>query len=103
MNPRPLTIVGGGLAGLTLGLALRQRGLPVTVIEAGRYPRHRVCGEFLSGHGQDVLAGLALLDACHAAGARLAETALFASPQRLGRVRTLPRPAIAASLCTTSA
>ena len=50
--PEHLTIVGGGLAGLTLGIGLRQRGVPVTVYEAGRYPRHRVCGEFISGRGQ---------------------------------------------------
>jgi len=43
---RPITIVGGGLAGLMLGNGLRQQGIPVTVWEAGHYPRHRVCGLF---------------------------------------------------------
>ena len=46
---KPITIVGGGLAGLTLGIGLRQCGVAVTVHEAGHYPRHRVCGEFISG------------------------------------------------------
>ncbi len=46
---REITIIGGGLAGLSLGVALRQRGIPVTVLEAGNYPRHKVCGEFISG------------------------------------------------------
>src|SRR5262245_8310982 len=46
---RVITIVGGGLAGLSLGIALRQRGDPVSLHEAGVYPRHRVCGEFISG------------------------------------------------------
>ena len=46
---KPLTIVGGGLAGLSLGVALRLRGVPVELHEAGSYPRHRVCGEFISG------------------------------------------------------
>ena len=45
---RAVTIIGGGLAGLTLGIGLRQRGVPVTISEAGDYPRHRVCGEFIS-------------------------------------------------------
>jgi flavin-dependent dehydrogenase len=45
----PIQIVGGGLAGLAAGLALRRAGVPVTVFEAGDYPRHRVCGEFISG------------------------------------------------------
>lgn len=44
-----ITIAGGGLAGLSLGVGLRKRGVPVVLHEAGRYPRHRVCGEFISG------------------------------------------------------
>ncbi|MFC7338462.1 NAD(P)/FAD-dependent oxidoreductase [Haloferula chungangensis] len=44
-----ITIAGGGLAGLSLGVGLRMRGVPVVLHEAGRYPRHRVCGEFISG------------------------------------------------------
>lgn len=46
---RPVTIAGGGLAGLSLGIALLRRGAGVTLHEAGKYPRHRVCGEFISG------------------------------------------------------
>jgi flavin-dependent dehydrogenase len=46
---RPIEIVGGGLAGLSLGLALRRAGVSVTLSEAGDYPRHRVCGEFITG------------------------------------------------------
>lgn len=42
-------IAGGGLAGLSLGIALRAKGVPVTIYEAGHYPRHRVCGEFICG------------------------------------------------------
>lgn len=41
-------IIGGGLSGLALGIALRRRGVPVTIHESGRYPRHRVCGEFIT-------------------------------------------------------
>ncbi|MEZ5277321.1 MAG: NAD(P)-binding protein [Opitutaceae bacterium] len=46
---RPIEIVGGGLAGLSLGCALQESGVETTIIEAGTYPRHRVCGEFISG------------------------------------------------------
>lgn len=48
-SPRPIEIIGGGLAGLSLGLALQRAGVPVTVFEAGTYPRHRVCGELITG------------------------------------------------------
>jgi hypothetical protein len=46
---KPVEILGGGLAGLSLGLALRRAGPPVVLHEAGDYPRHRVCGEFITG------------------------------------------------------
>jgi flavin-dependent dehydrogenase len=46
---RPIEIVGGGLAGLSLGTALARAGVPVSVHEALAYPRHRVCGEFIRG------------------------------------------------------
>lgn len=55
---KPITIVGGGLSGLALGIALRRRGIPVTLHDASVYPRHRVCGEFLSGVSGDVLESL---------------------------------------------
>jgi menaquinone-9 beta-reductase len=55
---KPITIVGGGLAGLTLGIFLRRENIPVTIHEASRYPRHRVCGEFLSGEGARILRGI---------------------------------------------
>jgi menaquinone-9 beta-reductase len=48
-HPHPVEIVGGGLSGLALGLALTRKGIPVTIFEAHHYPRHRVCGEFISG------------------------------------------------------
>lgn len=82
--PEPITIVGGGLAGLTLGIGLRQREVPVTIREAGHYPRHRVCGEFISGDGQRSLARLGLLAGLRAAGAQAVnQVAFFSGPSRL--------------------
>ena len=57
----PVSIAGGGLAGLSLGIALLQRGVSVTVNEAGKYPRHRVCGEFISGVTEQTLEKLGIL------------------------------------------
>ncbi|MCX8496044.1 MAG: FAD-dependent monooxygenase [Akkermansiaceae bacterium] len=59
---RKITIVGGGLAGLSLAVALRNREVAVTVLEAGTYPRHRVCGEFISGVSAETLATLGIND-----------------------------------------
>jgi len=52
---KPLNIAGGGLAGLVLGNLLTRAGVPTTVFEAGRLPRHRVCGEFICGRGAELL------------------------------------------------
>jgi flavin-dependent dehydrogenase len=59
---KPITIAGGGLAGLSLGIALQSRGVPVTLHEASAYPRHRVCGEFISGVSDETLAALGIAD-----------------------------------------
>lgn len=57
-----ITIAGGGLAGLSLASALLERDVLVTVIEAGDYPRHRVCGEFISGVSRETLQYLGIAD-----------------------------------------
>lgn len=58
----PITIAGGGLAGLSLGIALQSRGVSVTLHEASTYPRHRVCGEFISGVRDETLETLGIRD-----------------------------------------
>jgi flavin-dependent dehydrogenase len=92
-----VTIVGGGLAGLTLGIGLRQRGVPVTVWEAGRYPRHRVCGEFISGGGQNSRARLGLLEGLQRAGVGSAGSAAFFAGKEIVAARPLPEPALCVS------
>lgn len=41
-------IVGGGLAGLTSAIDLSLSGLDILVIEKDHYPKHKVCGEYVS-------------------------------------------------------
>lgn len=49
MNINPdVIIIGGGLAGLTSAIHLSKSGLNVTVIEKNDFPKHKVCGEYIS-------------------------------------------------------
>ncbi len=45
---------------MALASALRGRDVAVTVLEAGNYPRHRVCGEFISGVSAETLETLGI-------------------------------------------
>jgi len=97
MTPVPIEIVGGGLAGLSLGVALRRSGVPVTLFETGHYPRHRVCGEFITGLDAMTTArlGLApfLADALHHR-----EVAWFiGGGEQPARLQRLPLPALGLS------
>jgi 2-polyprenyl-6-methoxyphenol hydroxylase-like FAD-dependent oxidoreductase len=89
---KPITIIGGGLAGLTLGIGLRREGVPVTIWEAGSYPRHRVCGEFISGRGLQTLQRFGLLDEIQKQG-RNATTAAFFARDRSLFAHSLPQKA----------
>lgn len=92
---KSITIVGGGLAGLTLGIGLRQRGVAATVHEAGSYPRHRVCGEFISGRGQAALEQLGLLADLKGKGIAANDAAFYAGEKCIHH--KLPEPALSIS------
>ncbi len=53
-------IVGGGLAGLSLAILLAQNGYGVQLWEKGQYPRHKVCGEYISTESLSFLKRLGL-------------------------------------------
>jgi flavin-dependent dehydrogenase len=96
MKPaRPLEIIGGGLAGLSLGLALRRAGVPVTLHEAGEYPRHRVCGEFITGLSSATIARLGL-ESLLGDAMRHREIAWYIGEKR-SRIQRLPSPALGLS------
>jgi flavin-dependent dehydrogenase len=48
-------ILGGGVAGCAVSIALARKGRSVTLIEREPTPRHKVCGEFLSGEALEDL------------------------------------------------
>lgn len=93
--PRPVEIIGGGLAGLSLGLALRREGTPVVLHDAGDYPRHRVCGEFIAGL-DEATRHLLGLDPFLTDALACQEVAWYRTGAPLLR-QTLPSPAFAIS------
>ena len=52
MKQKQVLIVGGGLAGLTAAIHLSKIGCNVFVIEKNNYPKHKVCGEYISNEVQ---------------------------------------------------
>jgi flavin-dependent dehydrogenase len=46
--PYDVIIIGGGLAGLTCALHLSQHAISTLLIEKQAYPKHKVCGEYVS-------------------------------------------------------
>jgi menaquinone-9 beta-reductase len=92
---QPIEIIGGGLAGLSLGLALRRAGVPVMVLEAADYPRHRVCGEFITGLAPRTMARLGL-EPILAGALQHREVAWFMTGAPI-RIQQLPSPALGLS------
>jgi flavin-dependent dehydrogenase len=53
-----LAIIGAGPAGSSAAITAARLGSRVLLLEARDFPRHKVCGEFVSAEALDVLAGL---------------------------------------------
>jgi flavin-dependent dehydrogenase len=64
LNQFPLqdevVVLGGGVAGCAASIALARKGRCVTLIERESTPRHKVCGEFLSGEALEDLHALGI-------------------------------------------
>jgi len=63
MNTEPeydVVIIGGGLAGLSLSIQLNDAGYKVIVLEKEHYPRHKVCGEYISMESKPFLERLGI-------------------------------------------
>jgi menaquinone-9 beta-reductase len=57
-KPYDLTVVGGGPAGTSAAISCARNGARVLLLERGRFPRQKVCGEFVSAESLDLLADL---------------------------------------------
>ncbi len=86
-------IVGGGVAGCAASIALARKGRSVTLIERESTPRHKVCGEFLSGEALEDLHALGI-DVASLGAVPLTYVRLAASR----RAAEAPLPFAAASL-----
>jgi menaquinone-9 beta-reductase len=53
-----LITIGGGPAGTAAAITAARAGAKVLLLERGRFPRHKVCGEFVSAESLSVLADL---------------------------------------------
>ncbi len=86
-------ILGGGVAGCAASIALARKGRSVTLIEREPTPRHKVCGEFLSGEALEDLHALGI-DVASLGAVPIHHVRLAAA----GRAAEAPLPFAAASL-----
>jgi len=73
-----LAVIGGGPAGTAAAIVASRAGARVLLLERGRFPRHKVCGEFVSAESLGLLSSL--LSSQHA---RLLDDAVRISRARI--------------------
>lgn len=55
MLENDVTIIGAGPAGISAGIFLAQKNIPVTILEKNKFPRDKICGDCLGGYALSVL------------------------------------------------
>jgi len=95
--PHDAIVIGGGLAGCSIALQLARQNYDVVLLEKDTYPRHKLCGEFLSPEAQASLAGLGVLDAVLDAGTASLHQARLTGPTGATSEHVLPDPALGLS------
>ncbi len=66
MNSFDVVVIGGGPAGCAMALDLNSRGYDVALCDQARFPRDKVCGEFMSPGADPILEKLGVLDSIEA-------------------------------------
>ena len=84
MTSKPkILIAGAGVAGSSLAIRLAQRGFRVTLVEREKFPRHKLCGEFVSPEALLHFQELGVLDKMLAIGGdRIVETVFYSTRGR---------------------
>ena len=90
MNRVDLLVVGGGPGGAAMAALAADAGKTTLVVERARFPRDKVCGEFLSAEGCRVLERLGLLQRLVDAGASWVDRCRITHPA--GPVLEQPLP-----------
>lgn len=62
MSTYDVAIIGAGIGGSCAAIALAQHGAKVILFEAGCFPRHKVCGEFLSPESRGIFERLGVFE-----------------------------------------
>lgn len=92
-----VAVVGGSLAGSAATAALSRAGAKVVVLEKARFPRPKICGEFLSPEALPVLERAGALNEVHAAGAETIRRFALVRPDGKGVEAELPAPVLSLS------
>jgi len=66
MKTYDIIIIGGGPAGASAALFLEKMGYHIALLDQSRFPRDKVCGEFISPAADAILSELEVLDAIEA-------------------------------------
>jgi flavin-dependent dehydrogenase len=78
-----LMIIGGGPSGAAAAITAARTGASVLVLEQGRFPRHKVCGEFVSAESLALLASLLMDNLLLDRAPRIAAARLFLDGRQL--------------------
>jgi flavin-dependent dehydrogenase len=69
MSDSEVLVVGAGPAGCSTAWALARAGIEVSIVDRARFPRDKVCSEYLSPEASRILDEMGALEACERAGA----------------------------------